>query len=425
MKGDTDDAVCYGEPKPGEGYVCDKGRVKGWKCTAPEGCSCAGVFAPENTSCKQNKVLCGNVERGDGDPSKYSCTGINDYVDIMIWTCTDPNGCACGKQTCQDAELCQGGACTCGGLIRPGNDFECTRKYDRVEWICKAEDGCTCPYDGSDVDASYSCTTDDLKYADIKNGAYVCGGKPLDIDRGYICSKNKELICNQTVCECGSNVETDMRCPKFAICDNGKCLHPTTHQPLNVDDKGYFSEGVMQMCLSPKWCACEAEQSGCTAGTFCTRDGCEDLRLNYDQGHYFAGYYEAEETEEAENAYHIVTLPKWDEMYKSYYFHASEVWKGDCSSQSLDVEYSATCGDPKGCTCGDKPCPFGASCAYGACQADESESKCKLTHPTATGDFKCGTLGWTCTGENCPCGDAKCKPLEICLKPGTCVPVKN
>lgn len=426
MKVDTDDTVCYGEPKPGEGYACDRIRMNGWKCTAAEGCSCGGTFAPQNTTCKHNKVFCGNIARGDGDPSKYSCQNINDYVDIQVWVCTDPNGCACGKQTCRDAELCQSGTCTCNGLIRPGSDFKCSRMYDRTRWTCNDENGCTCPFDGNDIDSGDPCTTDALKYAGIKNGAYTCGGKPLDIDSGYICNENQEIVCNQTACACGSNVETDLKCPKFAICTDGKCLHPQTHQPIKADDEGYFTEGVMHLCLSPKWCKCEAEPSGCTAGKFCTHDGCEDLRLNFDQGHYFAGHYEVMEDETDEIRGSELPLPKWDEMYRTYYFHVEEVLKGMCSSSTIDADYSAICGDPKGCACGDARCPMGATCLDGQCQLSDEETTCKSTHLDAQhGDFKCGTLGWTCTGENCPCGDATCKPLEICLKSGLCVPVKN
>ncbi|MBR4986692.1 MAG: hypothetical protein IKY83_13245 [Proteobacteria bacterium] len=431
---DPDATICYNEPKPGEGYVCAKYNQHGWKCTAPEGCTCAGKFAPTNTVCREGKLLCGLTEFKDGDSHQYTCKTLP-YSSVWAWSCADPDGCTCGNLKCQGVELCQSGSCTCGGLLKPDTRYTCSHTYSDIEYLCTGEEDCDCPYTGKTVAPNDGCKTTDYQYATIKNNAYYCGDTPMpDIRNGYMCSKDHEIVCNHTTCPCGTG-EVATNCPKFSICADGKCLHPQTHQPIATDDNGNFNEGIMHLCLAPKGCYCEYDESPCTTGTFCTYDGCQELLINYDKGHYYAGFYEPEESEESDDTFRAITnpIPGWDDIYTSYYFHASEVWKGMCSSQTLDIEYSAVCGDSKGCTCAGKPCPTGATCDKGVCLTDEPESKCKLTQratPRFIGsfddnDFQCGTLGWTCTGENCPCGDTKCKPLEICLKPGTCVPVKN
>ena len=429
---------CCGERPPGEGFVCEmphyneSGR---WICDDPNGCLCHGRFTPQHASCEQGRLLCHGLEFRDGDSRQYACEPI--YSNWRrSWTCTAPEGCTCGSRRCNDTEICVNGACTCKGLLKPEGHFECARGYSEIYWKCKDPDGCTCPFDGTHIEENDTCdppSLEQFKHLEIKNDAYVCGKTPMPDLRNFFCNENHEIACDQTLCSCNTG-DSAPSCPKFALCDGGKCLHPKTHQPITQDEHGYFHEGIIQMCLA-KNCPCKTAKEDCKTGEFCTANGCETLELNYDKGHYFAGYVEIDE-DAYEDTYkdwkhHWKTLlPAWDKIYASYYFQLWIFMRPECTDLFGNYEYSAICALPQGCPCGTEICPYGETCKDNRCNTSDDFDKQgnALCHFTRLAppiyDFQCGALGWTCNGPTCPCGDAQCRPSELCLKPGLCVPVK-
>ena len=424
---------CY-DASPGKDYVCklvmkSTGSSPQWICNLPEGCPCNGKTCPQNAKCDKEGIKCGEYLLHDSDPHQYACTNKGgEFYAQWIWECVDPNGCTCGDHLCRNFEICENNTCTCDGTILPGPNYVCEYniQYDPA-WICKDPNSCECPGENN-KSSGVPCYPGIPTNTVVRNDAYYCGDTPIPKDyRNYLCNEEHQIICNAPSCICADG-KTNSVCPKHALCDKGKCLHPDTKQPITADKDGYYTDGLMRLCMNDK---CSCDKSICKRGEFCMLGKCETPIVVYDNQHYAVGLYIDNDLGELPE----YEYPEWLDAYLSYYFQIDVETHYVCSSVEYDYNKTLICGLPAGCACGDVLCPYGSGCAFGKCIYDENARdgqpidkdnniSCKLTTIKAPRhDFKCDALGWTCQGADCPCGDASCNPGDVCIAPGTCASV--
>ena len=425
------------DPSPGKDFVCEYvmaayGSKPDWVCKSPEGCTCNEIFCPQNASCHKDGIKCGEYLLHDGDPHQYACkTSEKANYEAWKWECTDPKGCTCGNHLCRNYELCENNTCTCNGTLIPGPNYVCEALMAYPAWICKDANSCSCPGEGDRYSGS-PCYPEKPENTVVRNDAYYCGDTPLPKDyTTFICNAEHQLICNAPSCLCKAQ-KTASICPQYALCDKGKCLHPETKQPFTPDKYGYYTEGLMRLCMKEQ---CLCDQATCNHGEYCILGKCEDPVVVYNNHHYFVGLYNSSDECPSNDDLPENEYPEWDEAYLSYYFNIQETSRPVCSSFDFDYDETRICALPDGCTCGKDICPYGSRCSADTCVYDENARDgqpldddnnitCKRTTiKPPHKDFKCDALGWTCKGTDCPCGDATCKTNEVCIAPGTCAAI--
>ncbi|MBQ8038150.1 MAG: hypothetical protein IJ268_14270 [Proteobacteria bacterium] len=428
---------CY-DASPGKDYVCklvmkSTGSSPQWICNLPEGCPCNGKTCPQNAKCDKEGIKCGEYLLHDSDPHQYACTNKGgEFYAQWIWECVDPNGCTCGNHLCRNFEICENNTCTCNGTIIPGPNYVCEYNIQyHPAWICKDPNSCECP-------GEYNKSSDSPCYPEmpantvVRNDAYYCGDTPMPKEyREYLCNEEHQIICNAPSCIC-SDGKTNSVCPKHALCDKGKCLHPDTKQPITADKDGYYTDGLMHLCMNDK---CSCDEATCKRGEYCMLGKCASPVVVYQNDQYFVGEYTSSDECPSHDELPESEYPEWKDDYLSYYFHIQESSRPVCSSWDFNYSETLICGLPSGCACGDIICPMGSACLGAQCDYNEdardgqpidkdNNISCKMTTIKAPRhDFKCDALGWTCQGTDCPCGDKDCKTGEICIASGTCASV--
>ena len=428
--------TCNGRNAPAEGYACrgngeyDWQLVQGmyqsrilaidleWQCEGKDGCVCGNTRCREKETCWDGVCSCG------GQPALaegYVCHLSE--LRPAEWKCTEKDGCACGNTRCRENEACENGSCTCGGLLSPGEDFVCLQMGDDdTVWRCTNPEGCTaqkaCMEKGDRVSRHDTCDLRRASHTAIRNGEYYCGDSVMHMENGaYLCTDGRQ-VCDAASCPCG-----DTACPKYAVCSDGQCLHPATQKPISAAQDGYYTEGVMRLCMADA-CPC-ADGVQCSRGEYCLLEKCQTPEIRFDAGHYYVGTFDDEAPDPDET--HL-DWPGWQEQYRQYAMQFEKTVEWECSSQEFDWKMRELCANPAGCDCNGARCSLGMECGAKGCEGDGLHPEreiCRNVRLNGRTGYVCTDFGWKCTEPQCSCGDQTCAQNEICLAPGICASIRQ
>jgi len=394
-----------------------------------EKCICGGKSCPKGAMCIKDECVCNGHSFIGENIDEYVCAKDSD--DGHYWTCDKPDGCKCGNETCFGRESCVEGQCKCGSYTSPGPDWSCSGS----SWYCNNDNGCLNM--GKRISQHgyyYACDRDFETKAD---GCY-CGGvkygaESKTIEQYYCTEGGKTMVCDTLLCQCG-----DSGCIQGAACVDGACVDVYTKAPMPREN-GYIVNGALRVCANADGCDCGTET--CTSGESCILQHCAKDPYGY---HRYMSLYDLMYEGEAHE--------KWDTSISEYLYKeiptaTDEAMLKDYADFKIDdsriSSIGLVCVNREGCACGTAKCREGALCdlAQNVCIYTEAYAAtlCGNTDDgvstNAAGDcvcrgtvrapneagYVCSELGWLCSSDSgCACGDAKCNPNAICVKPGVC-----
>ncbi len=447
------------------GYTCndfelvsfdDRYETNGTQICDQNQCTCGEDICPRGASCYDDKCYCGNIDYSHANMSQYTCNPENPDnpdVEYRFWTCSDPNGCACGNEKCFGNALCKDEHCVCGSEPNPGTDFTCVTTKYTASWICNNDAGCMIKGKLEPKGTPFAQCEDGTTLG--KDGCY-CGETRIDdpglgccnghvyAHKDYYCPENGTvpLAITGALRPCG-----DSLCPPYSACVDSKCQNPFTGAPVTRDGD-YLVDGFARICAE-KECTCGNEKVRMRQLCQFGADGTdfsfyEDVGVFAIEGRYVR-FYDINLTE-LKHTKIALTDPMIDNKTLNMQSYMVDT-----------VLHAPLCLNPNGCVCGSRTCMQGSICntelgecffpevypqiACGASKQNASNDEPQVpSAPSITADdngmcicqgtvrmpnvlgYQCTELGWLCdAAEGCACGKAICKKDGICVKPDVCV----